>query len=338
MAEKLTYKDSGVDIEKGDHFVKNITALVKSTYNSRVKSGIGGFAALYDMGGGKLLSSSTDGVGTKLKIAQILDVHHTIGIDLVAMCVNDLICNGSRPHFFLDYLATGKLELKTGQDILKGIVAGCKQAGCALMGGETAEMPGMYAPGEYDLAGFSVGEVNRKKVIDGKKIKVGTTLIGLPSSGFHSNGYSLVRKLIRDDERELLTQALTPTRIYVKLVLDLLQKFPRDILGISNITGSGLLNIPRMNTKFSYQLTALPELGSLAPVMQEVIKRSGPLTGAELYSTWNMGIGLVLAVKNPQKIMAHLKKKKEKAFIMGQVIKGKGAVEVNSGPYQFSLS
>lgn len=317
----ISYKDAGVDIEKGDEFVRRISKLVRSTYSKAVKSGVGGFASLYDVGGGKYLAAGTDGVGTKLKIAQQLGKHDTIGIDLVAMCVNDVVCTGARPLFFLDYIGCGKLDLATSEAIVKGIVDGCRQAGCALVGGETAEMPGMYDDGEYDLAGFSVGEVKKSKLIDGKKLQAGDELVGIASSGVHSNGFSLVRKLIPDHEEALLALSLTPTRIYVKPVLAALEKFP--IRGLAHITGSGFLNIPRINEKFAYRIHALPEKPGIYKVLAE---RSG-LEAAELFTTFNMGLGFVLAVKkgSGEKLAAFLRKKSEPAMVIGEVRRKPGA-------------
>jgi phosphoribosylformylglycinamidine cyclo-ligase len=330
VAKKITYKDSGVDIDRGDAFVENIKARVRSTYNDRVVSGIGGFAALYRMDGGKLLAAGTDGVGTKVKIAQILDKHDTIGIDLVAMCVNDVICTGAKPLFFLDYIATGKLELRVAEAIIKGVVEGCKQSGAALIGGETAEMPGLYQAGEYDLAGFSVGEVDEKSLIDGSGLKEGDALIALASSGIHSNGYSLVRKLVKENETKLLEECLTPTRIYWPVVKDI---FPH-LKGMAHITGGGLSNIPRINENFDYIIENLPD--DIPPVLNEMVKRSG-LDGAELYQTFNMGMGFVLATSEADKVMAHLKKSGERFWKIGHVVKGQGRVVVRSGKQNFTL-
>ncbi|MFI5390676.1 MAG: phosphoribosylformylglycinamidine cyclo-ligase [Bacteriovoracales bacterium] len=325
MKDSISYKDSGVDIEKGDALVDKIKEKVKSTYGSRVRAGVGGFACLYEITPGKLLAAGTDGVGTKLKIAQILNKHNTIGIDLVAMCVNDVLCTGARPLFFMDYFATGKLELNVGDEIIEGIVEGCKQSECALIGGETAEMPGMYPNGEYDLAGFAIGEVEEKDLIDGSKLSEGDTLIGIPSSGLHSNGFSLVRKLIKENEKELLQDALVPTRIYWKLVEKLLKNHPGKIKGLAHITGGGLTNIPRINEGFDYNLTYLPSLEEIPSVFSEMKKRSN-LPSSELYTTFNMGIGLVIATNSPNEIMDTLKSLSEKAWILGKVKKGKGMV------------
>jgi phosphoribosylformylglycinamidine cyclo-ligase len=228
----INYKESGVDIEKGDLFVERITKMVRSTYNKQVVSGIGGFCALYALDPERYLASSTDGVGTKIKLAIELNRHDTIGIDLVAMCVNDLICSGARPLFFLDYFASSNLDLNVSESVLKGIVEGCLQAQMALIGGETAEMPGMYQAGDYDLAGFSVGEVHKVDLIDGLNLKDGDSLLGIASSGFHSNGFSLVRKLLelKNADDDLKMDCLTPTKIYVKSILSLLKSHKKNIL------------------------------------------------------------------------------------------------------------
>lgn len=327
--QKISYKDSGVDIEAGDALVEKIKARVKSTYNDRVVSGVGGFAALYKMGDGKLLAAGTDGVGTKVKIAQALDMHDTIGIDLVAMCVNDVICTGAKPLFFLDYLATGKLDIRVADEIIKGIVEGCKQSEMALIGGETAEMPGVYQPHEYDLAGFAIGEVDENKVLDGRTIKEGDTLFALPSSGIHSNGFSLVRKLIKPEEKDLLKTALTPTRIYWSVVKEILPL----VNGMAHITGGGLANIPRMNGGFDYVLDHLP---APLPIFAELGKRSG-LDAKTMYETFNMGIGLVVATDRPEELALRLSQMKEEFFKIGHIAKGQGQAVVHSGGMDFCL-
>lgn len=330
QAKKVTYKDAGVDIERGDEFVERIKARVKTTYGDRVVSGVGGFAALYKMGEDKLLAAGTDGCGTKVKVAQVLDKHDTIGIDLVAMCVNDVICTGAKPLFFLDYLATGKLELRVAEDIIKGIVAGCIQSEAALIGGETAEMPGVYGAGEYDLAGFCVGEVETKVLMDGQKIREGDTLIALPSSGIHSNGYSLVRKLIPESERKLLLEALTPTRIYWPVVKEVLPL----VRGMAHITGGGLSNIPRMNDKFDYVIESLPGLDEVPNIFGELVRRSG-LDGKDLYETFNMGIGFVFATAEPAKLASKLKALKQDYWMIGHVEKGSARCVVKAGQQKF---
>ena len=321
----INYKDSGVDIEKGDLFVERISKMVKSTYNQKVVSGVGGFCALYALDEDRFLASSTDGVGTKIKLAIELGIHDTIGIDLVAMCVNDLLCSGARPLFFLDYFASSKLELDVSEAVLKGIVEGCLQSQMALIGGETAEMPGMYQAGDYDLAGFSVGEVNKENLIDGQSLEVGDTLIGIASSGFHSNGFSLVRKIIETCDIDLKHACLTPTKIYVKTLLSLLKNQRKFIKGLANITGSGFLNIPRINERFDYFVTEAPELPNF---MKEVCDLSG-LDKFELHRTFNMGVGMVIATNNPSSVIEELAKSGEHAFELGTVRPGSGKVFLN---------
>jgi phosphoribosylformylglycinamidine cyclo-ligase len=320
--QKTTYRDAGVDVERGDEFVERIKAKVKSTYGARVVSGIGGFAALYDMGD-KLLAAGTDGVGTKVKLAQMLGQHDTIGIDLVAMCVNDVMCTGAKPLFFLDYIATGKLDLETAEAIVTGIVEGCKQADMALIGGETAEMPGMYGAGEYDLAGFCIGEVEKNRLIDGSTLTEGDTLIALASSGVHSNGYSLVRKLVQESETDLMRACLTPTRIYWQALRGILPY----IHGMAHITGGGFANIPRMNEGFDYIIDTLPGLDIIPPVFQTLAARAG-LEKAELYQTFNMGVGMVLATPDPHAVTQMLTAAGEVFWRIGHVTKGTGRVVV----------
>lgn len=318
----ITYKESGVDIQNGDLFVERISTMVKSTYNQQVKAGIGGFCALYALSPDRYLASSTDGVGTKIKLALELGIHDTIGIDLVAMCVNDLICSGARPLFFLDYFASGKLNLEVSESVIKGIVEGCHLAEMALIGGETAEMPGMYQNGDYDLAGFSVGEVKKEDLVDGSRIKNGDCLVGIASSGFHSNGFSLIRKICETENvnLDLKRACLTPTKIYVKAILALLKEHPELVKGIANITGSGFLNIPRMNEKFDYYVTQAPEM----PIfMKEICDLSG-LSLKELHRTFNMGVGMVLATDSPDEVIKRLGELGEKAFFLGHITDGSG--------------
>jgi phosphoribosylformylglycinamidine cyclo-ligase len=317
-----SYKDSGVDVEKGDLFVERISSLVKSTYDQRVQSGVGGFCALYALDEERLLASSTDGVGTKIKLAIELGIHDTIGIDLVAMCVNDLICSGARPMFFLDYFASSSLDLAVSESVLKGIVDGCKQSSMALIGGETAEMPGMYQPGDYDLAGFSVGEINRSDLIDGQNLKEGDTLIALASSGFHSNGFSLVRKMLEGEETQLKRECLAPTKIYVKTILTLLKKHGKAIKGIANITGSGFLNIPRINEDFDYYVHS----DAPRPDFMNRVCDKSRLEKIELFKTFNMGVGMVVATDQPEQIMLELNQLGERAFKLGEVKRGSGKV------------
>lgn len=318
------YKKSGVDIVKGDRFVEAIKPLVKMTQNAQVISGVGGFASLYQINSKQVLAASTDGVGTKVKLAQQLNKHQGIGQDLVAMCANDLICTGARPLFFLDYLASGELNLKTNQILIKSIAQACLASGMALIGGETAEMPGVYASGVYDLAGFAVGLVDKSKIIDGQRLKSGDVLIGLASSGVHSNGFSLVRKLFKSTETTWLTKALVPTRLYVKSITELLAQRPRAVKGLAHITGSGFLNIPRINEQFDYHVNQLP---APLPIFKEILKRS-KMNPTESYTTFNMGIGMVLAVspKEAESVMTILSEQGEKAYLIGLVKKGQGRV------------
>ncbi len=312
----MDYKDAGVDVEKGDLFVEKIKGFIKDTYTDKVVSGVGGFAALYEIDEDRYLAAGTDGVGTKVKLAQELGIHTTIGQDLVAMCVNDVICTGARPMFFLDYLASGKLDLEVHTQLVQGIAKACKEVKCALIGGETAEMPGVYATGVYDLAGFCVGEVAKKKWLSPEKVSPGDTLVGIASSGFHSNGYSLVRKLVQDNETELKKELLTPTKLYVNLVMDLLKNQPENISGLAHITGGGFHNIPRMNEELGFEITNLPSDSFRPAFMNEIVRRSG-MDKAKAYETFNMGIGLVIACKNPEKLIVSLGP--EKHMILGKV-------------------
>ena len=338
----LSYKDAGVDIEKADKFVQQIKGFVKETFNKNVITPIGGFAGAYLLEIAKykepVITSSTDGVGTKLKIAQILDKHDTIGIDLVAMCVNDLVTTTSKPLFFLDYFATGKLKPEVAVDVVKGIAEGCKQAECALIGGETAEMPGMYGEGEYDLAGFAVGVVEREKMLDGSKTEEGDILIGIASSGVHSNGYSLVRKLIemkgysydmyiKEFGKKLGEELLTPTKIYVKTVLSLAEKV--DIHAIAHITGGGIPgNLIRV---INDGLKAVVQKGSweILPVFKW-IQKEGNVPEEEMFRTFNMGIGLILVVpaKEKDKTVEILEELGEKFFVIGELAKGEKSVDI----------
>ena len=344
--ERITYKDSGVDIDAGNSFVKMIKPFVKATSRPEVMADIGGFGGLFSLNSSKyknpVLVSGTDGVGTKLKLAFMADRHDTVGIDLVAMCVNDIIVQGAEPLFFLDYLATGKLDPAKAADIVKGIAAGCVQAGCALIGGETAEMPGFYAEGEYDIAGFTVGVVDRENLIDGSSITVGDTLIGLASSGLHSNGYSLARKVIFERmglnidsilpemSTTVADELLTPTRIYVKSVLNLIRDFT--INGIAHITGGGLLeNIPRV---LPQGCKAIVHKGTwpILPIFK-LLQDAGNIEESEMHRTLNCGIGMVLAVPAEQtdEILIRLSGLNEKAYVIGEVGKcehGNEAVEM----------
>ncbi|MFN3977863.1 phosphoribosylformylglycinamidine cyclo-ligase [Sulfurihydrogenibium azorense] len=338
----MTYKDAGVDIEKADKFVEEIKGYAKKTFTKNVITPIGGFASAYLLDILKyknpVITSSTDGVGTKLKIAQILDKHDTIGIDLVAMCVNDLITTTSKPLFFLDYFATGKLKPQTAVEVIKGIAKGCELAGCSLVGGETAEMPGMYDEGEYDLAGFAVGIVEKDKMLDGSKTEKGNILIGLASSGIHSNGYSLVRKIVeikgydyKDYFEEfcktLGEELLTPTKIYVNTVLTLAEKI--DIKSIAHITGGGIPgNLIRV---IKDGLKAVIEEGSweVLPIFKW-IQKEGNVPKEEMYKTFNMGIGLIIAIdkKDEKETIKILEDLGEKPFIIGYLEEGEKSVNI----------
>lgn len=337
--EQMTYKDAGVDIDAGNRFVKLIKPLVKATSRPEVLTDIGGFGGLFSLHADKYekptLVTSTDGVGTKLKLAFMMDKHDTVGIDLVAMCVNDIAVQGAEPLFFLDYLATGKLCPEKAVEIVRGIADGCIEAGCALIGGETAEMPGFYAEGEYDLAGFTVGIVDNSKIIDGSAITVGDRLIGLASSGLHSNGFSLARKVFFDKmglgidsrpeelDKPLGEVLLTPTRIYVKTILNLLRDF--QIKGMAHITGGGIIeNIPRVLPK---HCQAIVEKNSWPkPAIFELLRQGGNIDEKEMYRTMNYGIGMVLIVPEGEvdEIMMRLSGLKEQAFVIGQIAKSDG--------------
>ncbi|MDD5285755.1 MAG: phosphoribosylformylglycinamidine cyclo-ligase [Desulfuromonadaceae bacterium] len=347
--QHVTYKDAGVDIAAGNSFINLIKPLVKATSRPEVLADIGGFGGLFSLNAAKyknpVLVSGTDGVGTKLKIAFMTDRHDTVGIDLVAMCVNDIIVQGAEPLFFLDYLATGKLMPEKAADIIKGVAEGCKQAGCALIGGETAEMPGFYADGEYDVAGFAVGVVDREAMIDGSGISVGNRLIGIASSGLHSNGYSLARKLIFDQmglsiDSELngaggsvADVLLTPTRIYVRSILNLIKDF--SINGIAHITGGGLLeNVPRVLPKGCQADIYLNRWER--PPLFDILRDAGNVDRDEMYRTFNMGIGMVLAVPDNQAedVIDRLNGLGDKAWMIGEVAvcgAGKEHVELLEG-------
>jgi len=331
---RMTYKGAGVDIEAGNRFVDMIKPLVKSTSRPEVLTDIGGFGGLFSLNKDKyqspVLVSSTDGVGTKLKLAFQLDRHNTVGIDLVAMCVNDIIVQGAEPLFFLDYLATGMLAPEKAAEIVEGIAEGCRQAGCALVGGETAELPGFYQDGEYDLAGFTVGVVDRDAIIDGSSIQVGEILIGIASNGLHSNGYSLARSIVEQRLEKgletilpalgepLVEALLRPTRIYVKSILNLLRDFT--IQGMAHITGGGLLeNVPRVlprHCKAVIHKDSWPKL----PLF-EFLREAGNLEERELYRTFNYGIGMVLVVRkgDVDDIMSRLHGLNEQAYVIGEV-------------------
>ncbi len=332
MTKKLTYKSSGVDIDKANVFIKKIKPLVKGTSREGTLSSIGGFGGLFALAKGKyrnpVLTSSTDGVGTKLKIAQELNMHKTVGIDLVAMNVNDMLCLGAKPLFFLDYIACGKLNPKVLTDVVEGIADGCKQSGCALIGGETAEMPGMYSKEEYDLAGFSVGVIEKSKIIDGSKIKPGDKIIGIQSSGLHSNGFSLVRKALSKNEiKKHAKEILKPTRIYVKPVLNLISKF--NIKGIAHVTGGAYYEkIPKVLPKgLSLRIVS----GSWpVPKIFELIQKKGRISQKEMFRTFNVGIGMVLIVrpKDETDIIKNLAKNRLKSWTIGEIVKGNKKTEI----------
>lgn len=337
----MDYRDAGVDVEAGRAFVDQIRNLVHSTFRPEVLGGLGGFSGCFQLPGGfqePVLVSGTDGVGTKLKIAHLLNRHDTVGIDLVAMCVNDVLTSGAQPLFFLDYLATGKLDKEQLTQVVTGIASGCKLAGCALLGGETAEMPGFYQLGEYDLAGFCVGIVEKSQMFDGSQVKLGDVAIALASTGVHSNGFSLVRKIISDggfswdDAPELLggetigTAFLQPTRIYVKSVLAALQA-GLEIHGMAHITGGGLPeNLPRCLSK-GQLIQVNPHSWTIPPVFQW-LATSGSVSPEAMYNTFNMGIGFVVLVPPHQveQTINHWRSHDIPAFMIGEVVAGEGEV------------
>jgi phosphoribosylformylglycinamidine cyclo-ligase len=326
----LSYRDAGVDIDAGDALVERIKPFAKKTMRPEVLGGIGGFGALVEVSkkyANPVMVSGTDGVGTKLKLAFRMGVHDTIGIDLVAMSVNDILVLGAEPVFFLDYFATGKLTVDTAADVVKGIALGCEQAGCALIGGETAEMPGMYVPGEYDLAGFAVGLVEKDRIIDGKSIRPGDAVLGLASSGPHSNGYSLVRKVLEVSGADLdgafhgrtLGQTLlAPTRIYVKPVLELLASVR--VKGMAHITGGGLVeNVPRV---LPGDTCARLDAGSWpVPPVFDWLQRAGNIEPAEMHRTFNCGIGMAIVVarEDAARAIALLEAAGERVFAIGAI-------------------
>lgn len=332
--KKVKYKEAGVDIEKGNLFVQAIKPLVESTFRPEVLTKIGGFAGCVSLNLERykkpILVSSTDGVGTKLKIAFMMDRHDTVGIDLVAMCVNDIVVSGAKPLFLLDYLATPRLDLERAKKVVGGIVKGCLEAECSLIGGETAEMPGFYREGEYDLAGFAVGIVEDSQLIDGSSVTVGDKLIGIASSGLHSNGYSLVRRVLLEEHKmdleerveeigEVLgEELLRPTKIYVKTVLNLARDF--QIGGMAHITGGGITeNLPRVIPK---GCKAIVHKGSWdIPLIFPFIKERGGISEDEMLQTFNNGIGMILIVrtKEADEILGRLRSQGEKAFVIGEI-------------------
>jgi len=336
----LSYRDAGVDIDAGDELVEAIKPIAESTRRSGMLEGLGGFGALFEIPPGKyrepVLVSGTDGVGTKLKLAIDTGIHHTIGIDLVAMCVNDVIVQGAEPLFFLDYYATGRLDPAIARRVIEGIGEGCRQAGCALIGGETAEMPGMYAIEDYDLAGFCVGVVEKSKIINGRAVQAGDTLLGLASTGPHSNGYSLVRKIVavtgaKLDQpfggRTLGETLLTPTRIYVKSILKVLDSVP--VHALAHITGGGLPgNVPRVlpaNTR-----AVIDSRSWQRPEIFDWLQQSGNVASDEMYRTFNCGLGMVLAVApgDVEQTTRLLGDTGETVFRIGQIEKHAGEPEV----------
>ena len=346
MKKVMDYKQAGVNIEAGNEAVKLIKNDVESTYRPEVISPLGGFAGMFALDVGKykqpVLVSGTDGVGTKLKVAIEMNMHNTVGIDLVAMCVNDILVTGAEPLFFLDYLAVGKLEPTKVKEIVSGVADGCKQAGCSLLGGETAEMPGFYQKGDYDMAGFAVGVVEKSKIIDGSSIQLGDVVIGIPSSGLHSNGFSLARKILEEhsinftDFNEDLGKTwgeafLEPTKIYVKEILPLLDKYP--VKGMAHITGGGLLeNLNRCLPKdkdIELNMSAWS-----VPAIFTLLQKLGNVYTPEMFRTFNMGIGycLVVSQETAEELFVHENLQETlKATIIGKVTAGKGEVICPSG-------
>ena len=339
--ESLNYKSAGVDIAAGNELVERIKPIAARTRTAGVMAGLGGFGSMFELPLDRyhnpILVSGTDGVGTKLKLAIDLGVHNTVGIDLVAMCVNDIIVQGAEPLFFLDYFATGKLDVDTAASVIKGIGQGCELAGAALVGGETAEMPGMYADGEYDLAGFCVGIVEKSKVLDGSQVKVGDKLIGLASSGPHSNGYSLIRKVITHSgsslsdafgDKTLGATLLEPTRIYVKSLLSLLEKVP--VHALAHITGGGLTeNLPRVlpnGTQANIDLSSwtFPEIFLW-------LQEQGNVELADMLTTFNCGIGMIVCVapEDEKVTLKALQASGETVFVIGELVESTGKPEVN---------
>ena len=325
----LTYKEAGVNIEEGYRSVKLIKEYAKKTMSEYVLNGLGSFAGMVELPEGykkPVLVSGTDGVGTKLDIACKKRKFDTVGIDCVAMCVNDILCHGAKPLFFLDYIACGKLEAEVSSDLVKGVAEGCIESQCSLIGGETAEMPGMYKEGDYDIAGFAVGIVDKDKIINGKDIKSGDKLIGIASSGVHSNGYSLIRKVFKNlDEdfngKAIWEELLTPTKIYVKPVLSLLEKF--NIKGMAHVTGGGFYeNLPRMLSKEGLSIVINKNSYEIPEIFKKLIELG--VKEEEMYNTFNMGIGFVLCVEEDEveEVLKELSKQGEKAFEIGYINAG----------------
>ncbi|NLZ64922.1 MAG: phosphoribosylformylglycinamidine cyclo-ligase [Clostridiales bacterium] len=337
MGKGIDYKAAGVDVEAGYSAVKLMKQHVEKTYDKNVIGDIGSFGGFYALSNdpnGDVLVAGTDGVGTKLKYAFVADKHDTIGIDVVAMCVNDIICLGAKPIIFLDYIAISKLIPEKIEKIVKGVSDGCVQAGCALIGGETAEMPGFYAKDEYDIAGFSCGVAKRNKIINGENIKEGDVLIGLKSSGIHSNGYSLVRQIFKPDDKAIfeyddelgaipIDVLLTPTKIYVKTVLELIKEV--DVKGIAHITGGGFIeNLPRILPK-GLKATVNTKSYEIPQIFKVLQKRAG-ITAKKMYNTFNMGIGLAICVepKDADKTIKKLSELGEQAVVFATIEKGEG--------------
>lgn len=325
----ITYKEAGVNIEEGYRSVKLIKEYAKKTMSEYVLNGLGSFAGMVELPEGykkPVLVSGTDGVGTKLDIACKKRKFDTIGIDCVAMCVNDILCHGAKPLFFLDYIACGKLEAEVSSDLVKGVAEGCIKSQCSLIGGETAEMPGMYKEGDYDIAGFAVGIVDKDKIINGKDIKSGDKLIGIASSGVHSNGYSLIRKVFKNlDEdfngKAIWEELLTPTKIYVKPVLSLLEKF--NIKGMAHVTGGGFYeNLPRMLSEEGLSIVINKNSYEIPEIFKKLMELG--VQEEEMYNTFNMGIGFVLCVGKDEveEVLKELSKQGEKAFEIGYINAG----------------
>ena len=342
MKKSLTYKDAGVNIDTTNSLVERIKSIAKTSFRSEVLTDIGGFSGLFSLNTEKykrpILTASTDGVGTKLKIAFMTNIHDTVGIDLVAMCVNDILAQGAEPLFLLDYLSTSKVEPKTVESVISGISRGCQEAGCALIGGEIAEMPSFYKEGEYDLAGFVVGVVDQDKIIDGSEIKIGDKVVGIASSGLHSNGYSLVRKIVFEQlnldlnktieelGRKLREELLEPTKIYVKPVLNIIKEF--HLHGISHITGGGLIeNIPRILPNHC-QAVIYKGSWKILPIFT-FIQKKGNINEAEMFRTFNNGIGMVLVVQyeDAEDIISKLQSMHLPSYTIGEIVKQKQGEE-----------
>ena len=348
MAEQLTYKDAGVNIDAGNYSVKLIKDSVRATYRPEVLGDLGGFGGLFALNSGKyqepVLVSGTDGVGTKLRLALLLNKHDTIGQDAVAMCVNDILVQGAEPLFFLDYLAVGQLDPEQVAAVVKGVAGACQESGCALIGGETAEMAGFYPVGEYDIAGFCVGVVEKSQIITSARVQEGDVLLGLPSSGVHSNGYSLVRKIVfekqglKGDEyieelgKTIGEELLTPTRLYPKTCLPLVQNF--DIHGMAHITGGGFYdNIPRaLPENMAVEIDA--NAWQMPPIFR-LLQQWGNVDWHEMYRTFNMGVGMVIITspEEAEQIKAYLGKQGETVYTIGRVVRGQHDVTIKGGVF-----